>query len=88
MASMSMSSSRAQWTKKQDKLFEQALAVYDKDTPDWGHNIARAVGGKSAEEVRRYYELLEEVVKRMEAASALPPLQVPRRRRPQILAPS
>lgn len=46
MASMSMSSSRAQWTKKQDKLFEQALAVYDKDTPDRCHNIARAVGGK------------------------------------------
>ena len=46
MASMSMSSSRAQWTKKQDKLFEPALAVYDKDTPDWWHNIARAMGGK------------------------------------------
>ena len=88
MASMSMSSSRAQWTKKQDKLFEPALAVYDKDTLDRWHNIARAVGGKSAEEVRRYYELLEEDVKRMEAASALPRLQVPRRRRPQILAPS
>ena len=67
MASMSMSSSRAQWTKKQDKLFEPALAVYDKDTPDRWHNIARAVGGKSAEEVRRYYELLEEDVKRIEA---------------------
>ena len=60
MASLSMTSSsvRAQWTKKQNKLFEQALAVYDKDTPDRWHNIARAVGGKSAEEVRRYYELL------------------------------
>ena len=68
MASLSMTSSsvRAQWTKKQNKLFEQALAVYDKDTPDRWHNIARAVGGKSAEEVRRYYELLEEDVKRIE----------------------
>jgi hypothetical protein len=69
MASMSMTSSsvRAQWTKKQNKLFEQALAVYDKDTPDRWHNIARAVGGKSAEEVRRYYELLEEDVKHIES---------------------
>ncbi|XP_062208504.1 protein RADIALIS-like 3 isoform X2 [Phragmites australis] len=67
MASMSMSSSRAQWTAKQNKLFEQALAVYDKDTPDRWHNIARAVGGKSADEVRRYYELLVEDVKHIEA---------------------
>ncbi|KAG2599368.1 hypothetical protein PVAP13_5KG450900 [Panicum virgatum] len=73
MASMSMSSSRAQWMKKQDKLFEQALAVYDKDTPDRWHNIACAVGGKSAEEVRRYYELLEEEVKRIEAGKCPSP---------------
>ncbi|TVU20175.1 hypothetical protein EJB05_36373 [Eragrostis curvula] len=69
MASMSMTSSavRAQWTPKQNKLFEQALAVYDKDTPDRWSNIARAVGGKSAEEVRRYYELLVEDVKHIES---------------------
>ncbi|KAL6848877.1 hypothetical protein ACP4OV_021460 [Aristida adscensionis] len=70
MATMSMSSSaaiRAQWTPKQSKMFEQALAVYDKDTPDRWHNIARAVGGKSAEEVRRYYELLEEDIKHIES---------------------
>ncbi|CAN6336710.1 unnamed protein product [Urochloa humidicola] len=70
MASLSMTSSasaRAQWTKRQNKLFEQALAVYDKDTPDRWHNIARAVGGKSAEEVRLYYELLEQDVKHIES---------------------
>jgi hypothetical protein len=42
MASMSLSSSRAQWTAKQNKLFEQALAVYDRDTPDRWHNIVSA----------------------------------------------
>ncbi|XP_072968344.1 protein RADIALIS-like 3 [Typha angustifolia] len=70
MASCSMSSSRnsaSQWTPKQNKLFEQALAVYDKDTPDRWHNVARAVGGKSAEEVKRYYELLVEDVKHIES---------------------
>ncbi|OEL16565.1 Protein RADIALIS-like 3 [Dichanthelium oligosanthes] len=66
-ASMSMSSPRAQWTAKQNKLFEQALAVYDRDAPDRWHNIARAVGGKSAEEVRRYYELLVQDVNHIEA---------------------
>ncbi|OAY73212.1 Protein RADIALIS-like 6 [Ananas comosus] len=65
-----MSSSRgsvSQWTPKQNKLFEQALAVYDKDTPDRWHNVARAVGGKSAEEVKRYYEQLVEDIERIES---------------------
>ena len=57
MASLSMSAARAGWTPKQNKQFEQALAVHDRDTPDRWHNVARAVGGgKSADEVRRYYE--------------------------------
>uniref|UniRef100_A0A0E0PRP7 Myb-like domain-containing protein n=3 Tax=Oryza TaxID=4527 RepID=A0A0E0PRP7_ORYRU len=59
---------RAQWPQKQNKLFEQALAVYDKETPDRWHNIARAVGGgKSAEDVKRYYEMLEEDIKHIES---------------------
>ncbi|KAL5203105.1 hypothetical protein ABZP36_014057 [Zizania latifolia] len=63
-----MAQARAQWTPKQNKLFEQALAVYDKETPDRWHNIARAVGGgKSAEEAKRYYELLVEDVKHIES---------------------
>lgn len=51
-------SSNASWTRKENKLFERALAIYDQDTPDRWQNVARAVGGKSAEEVRRHYELL------------------------------
>uniref|UniRef100_A0A453A0B9 Myb-like domain-containing protein n=1 Tax=Aegilops tauschii subsp. strangulata TaxID=200361 RepID=A0A453A0B9_AEGTS len=39
MASLSMSAAgRAGWTPKQNKLFEQALAVNDRDTPDRWHN--------------------------------------------------
>ncbi|GMH02767.1 hypothetical protein Nepgr_004606 [Nepenthes gracilis] len=57
MASSSFVSSS--WTPKQNKQFEKALAVYDKDTPDRWHNIAKAVGGdKSTEEVKRRYEIL------------------------------
>ncbi|KAF8068538.1 hypothetical protein N665_1145s0006 [Sinapis alba] len=59
MASNSRSS-RSIWTFKQNKMFERALAVYDKDTPDRWHNVANAVGGKSAEEVKRHYDILVE----------------------------
>ncbi|XP_059638229.1 transcription factor RADIALIS-like [Cornus florida] len=61
MASSSMSS--RSWTAEQNKAFEKALAVYDKDTPDRWHNVARAVGGKTAEEVKKHYEVLVEDVK-------------------------
>ncbi|OWM74608.1 protein RADIALIS-like 4 [Punica granatum] len=64
MASDSLTSSS--WTPKQNKTFERALAQYDKDTPDRWQKIARAVGGKSAEEVKRHYELLIEDVKHIE----------------------
>ncbi|THU72006.1 hypothetical protein C4D60_Mb04t07540 [Musa balbisiana] len=55
------------WTAKENKTFERALAVYDKETPDRWHNIARAVGGKTAEEVKRHYDLLVEDIRRIEA---------------------
>lgn len=54
------------WTAKQNKAFEKALAVYDKDTPERWNNIAKAVGGKTTEEVKRHYEILVEDVKHIE----------------------
>ncbi|XP_012834065.1 PREDICTED: protein RADIALIS-like 3, partial [Erythranthe guttata] len=66
IASNSISSS---WTPKQNKLFERALAVYDKETPDRWQNIARAVGGKSVEEVKRHYEILVEDLKHIESGN-------------------
>nr|WLQ69469.1 MYB protein [Zingiber officinale] len=71
MASGSLSrssSGSSSWTEQQNKLFERALAVYDKDTPNRWHNVARAVGGgKTAEEVKSHYDLLIEDLKSIES---------------------
>jgi len=53
------------WTPRQNKLFEEALATYDRDTPDKWQNVARAVG-KSEDEVKRHFEILKEDVRRIE----------------------
>ncbi|KAL4280680.1 hypothetical protein GQ457_03G030450 [Hibiscus cannabinus] len=50
--------SSSHWTPKQNKLFEKALAVYDKDAPDRWEKVAAAVSDKTPEEVRRQYEML------------------------------
>jgi hypothetical protein len=70
MASNSITSSRSSsssWTSQENKRFEKALAVYDKDTPDRWQKVARAVGGKSAEEVKRHYDILIEDVRDIES---------------------
>ncbi|KAK9060381.1 hypothetical protein SSX86_021085 [Deinandra increscens subsp. villosa] len=68
MASSSMSShGSGSWTAKQNKVFEMALAVFDKDTPDRWHNVAKAVGGKTAEEVKEHFQILVEDVKHIES---------------------
>ncbi|XP_022726418.1 protein RADIALIS-like 3 [Durio zibethinus] len=68
MASSSLRSrDSGSWTPKQNKLFEKALAQYDKDTPDRWHDVAKAVGGKTAEEVKRHYEILIEDLKHIES---------------------
>ncbi|KAK6130980.1 hypothetical protein DH2020_035284 [Rehmannia glutinosa] len=61
-----MGSKNSTWTAKQNKVFEDALANYDKDTPEWWQNLARAVGGKTVEEVKRHYQKLVEDIKHIE----------------------
>ncbi|CAN6477981.1 unnamed protein product [Victoria cruziana] len=76
MAARSLSSSS--WTSKQNKSFERALAVFDKDTPDRWKNVAAMVGGgKTAEEVKCHYELLTEDVKSIESGHWPPPSYKP-----------
>lgn len=67
-SSMSRGSGSNNWTAKENKDFEKALAVYDKDTPDRWANVAKAIGGgRTEEEVKRHYELLVEDVKHIES---------------------
>ncbi|KAI3460325.1 hypothetical protein Pfo_016988, partial [Paulownia fortunei] len=61
------SNSNSTWTAKQNKLFEDALATYDKDTPERWQNLARAVGGKTVEEVKRHYQKLVEDINHIES---------------------
>ncbi|XP_058223449.1 protein RADIALIS-like 3 [Rhododendron vialii] len=61
-------SSNSSWTGKQNKAFENALAIYEQNMPDRWEKIARAVGGgKTVEEVKRHYEMLVEDVKQIES---------------------
>ncbi|CAL0315727.1 unnamed protein product [Lupinus luteus] len=72
MASNSLNNNKessSSWTTMQNKQFEKALALYDKDTPDRWKNIAKVVGDKSAEEVKKHYEILLEDLRRIESGS-------------------
>lgn len=66
MASSSMSATGS-WSAKDNKAFERALAVYDKDTPDRWKDVARAVGGKTPDEVKSHYELLLRDISQIES---------------------
>ena len=59
--------SESSWTAKKNKLFENSLAIYDKDTPDRWQIIAKIVGGTSDEEVKRRYEMLVDDIKSIES---------------------
>ncbi|XP_028779943.1 transcription factor DIVARICATA-like [Neltuma alba] len=50
------------WTPSENKLFENALAVYDKDTPDRWVKVAAMIPGKTVGDViKQYRELVEDV---------------------------
>ncbi|XP_060171369.1 protein RADIALIS-like 5 [Lycium barbarum] len=58
--------SNSTWTWEQDKKFENALAIYEEDTPDRWRNVAKACG-KTEEEVKLHYEILVEDIKNIES---------------------
>nr|XP_045088329.1 protein RADIALIS-like 3 [Aegilops tauschii subsp. strangulata] len=68
-AAGSKGSAATGWTQRQNKQFECALAVYDRDTPHRWHDVARYMGGaKSADELRRHFERLVHDVAQIESS--------------------
>ncbi|KAM2985656.1 transcription factor DIVARICATA-like [Malus sylvestris] len=57
----------ARWTSAENKMFENALAVYDRDTPDRWHQVAAMIPGKTVRDVKKQYEELEADVGQIEA---------------------
>ncbi|KAK4432302.1 Transcription factor DIVARICATA [Sesamum alatum] len=55
------------WTAEENKRFENALALFDKDTPDRWHNVAAMIPGKTVTDVIRQYKKLVEDVSDIEA---------------------
>ncbi|KAK1301564.1 Protein RADIALIS-like 5 [Acorus calamus] len=64
---MSTTNSSSTWSREENKQFEKALAKYDKDTVDRWHNVAKLVGGKSVEEVKRHFDILMEDLRRIDS---------------------
>ncbi|KAF3449703.1 hypothetical protein FNV43_RR10434 [Rhamnella rubrinervis] len=57
----------AKWTHEENKQFENALALYDKDTPDRWQKVAAMIPGKTVGDVKKQYRELEEDVSDIEA---------------------
>ncbi|XP_075490585.1 transcription factor DIVARICATA-like [Primulina tabacum] len=55
------------WTLEENKMFENALALFDKDTPDRWSNVAAMIPGKTVEDVMKQYRDLVEDVSDIEA---------------------
>ncbi|CAA2941868.1 transcription factor DIVARICATA-like [Olea europaea subsp. europaea] len=50
------------WTPEENKRFENALALFDKDTPDRWYNVAAMIPGKTVSDViKQYMKLVEDV---------------------------
>lgn len=50
------------WTPEENKRFENALALFDKDTPDRWYNVAAMIPGKTVNDVmNQYRELVDDV---------------------------
>ncbi|KAK7379343.1 hypothetical protein VNO80_04801 [Phaseolus coccineus] len=56
-----------EWTTEENKKFESALAIYDKDTPDRWLRVAAMLPGKTVYDVIKQYRELEEDVSEIEA---------------------
>ncbi|PSS09469.1 Transcription factor DIVARICATA like [Actinidia chinensis var. chinensis] len=55
------------WTLEENKMFENALAIYDEATPDRWKKVAAMIPGKTVWDVMKQYTELEEDVSSIEA---------------------
>ncbi|KAL5984241.1 hypothetical protein ACLOJK_018345, partial [Asimina triloba] len=60
-------SSYGRWTQEENKLFEDALAIYDKDTHDRWQKVAEMIPSKTIPEIKKHYKDLEDDVSYIEA---------------------
>ncbi|XP_050289683.1 transcription factor DIVARICATA-like [Quercus robur] len=60
-------SKSSKWTPAENKLFENALAVYDKESPDRWLKVAAMIPGKTVGDVMKQYRDLEVDVNNIEA---------------------
>lgn len=61
------------WTPEENKQFENALALFDKETPDRWHNVARLIPGKTVSDVMNQYRKLEQDISDIEAGVLVVP---------------
>ncbi|XP_020207814.1 transcription factor SRM1 isoform X2 [Cajanus cajan] len=59
--------SSSEWSREQDKAFENALATYPEDASDRWEKIAADVPGKTIEDIKQHYELLAEDINQIES---------------------
>ncbi|WJX58837.1 hypothetical protein P8452_44248 [Trifolium repens] len=62
-------SQKTEWSREDNKKFESALAIYDKDTPDRWLKVAEMIPGKTVYDVIKQYRELEEDVCEIEAGN-------------------
>ncbi|KAH1264761.1 Transcription factor SRM1 [Glycine max] len=62
-----MVGSSSEWSKEQDKAFENALAIHLEDASDRWEKIMADVPRKTLEEIKHHYELLVEDVNQIES---------------------
>ena len=56
-----------EWTKEDNKIFECALAIYYRDTPDRWLKVANKIPGKTLLDVVKHYRKLEQDITEIEA---------------------
>ncbi|XP_057445128.1 transcription factor SRM1-like isoform X2 [Lotus japonicus] len=66
--------SSSDWSREQEKAFENALATYPEDASDRWEKIAADVPGKSIKEIKQHYEVLVDDISQIESGRVPLPL--------------